>query len=86
MEPAHASLGQLVDEGLGILAPRVEVPPVLAGVLLAEIIDRGLECFLLGGEYEGHVGHNYLPVNLGLRFSLKARTPSRRSSVVTVLL
>jgi hypothetical protein len=28
----------------------------------------------------------YLPWNLGLRFSLKARTPSRRSSVVTVLL
>lgn len=28
----------------------------------------------------------YFPWNLGLRFSLKARTPSRRSSVVTVLL
>jgi hypothetical protein len=28
----------------------------------------------------------YLPWNLGLRFSLKARTPSSRSSVVTVLL
>ncbi len=31
-------------------------------------------------------GRRYLPWKRGFRFSLKARTPSSRSSVVTVLL
>src|SRR5207249_9803681 len=34
----------------------------------------------------GHRRDPYLPLNCGLRFSLKARTPSSRSSVTTVAL
>ena len=45
-----ARLGQLVDELLRVLAPAVEVAPVLARVALAELGDAGLERPLLVGE------------------------------------
>ncbi len=50
-----AGLGQLVDEGLGILAAGVEIAPVLGRVLQAQVAHGGLERFLLFGEDEAHV-------------------------------
>jgi hypothetical protein len=41
---------------------------------------------LIVGERQGHHCHGYRPLNRAVRFSLKARTPSSRSSVATVTL
>src|SRR5438132_697888 len=84
-----AGLRQLVDELLGVLAPRVELAPVLAGIAPADLEDARPEGALLVRQREVDRGHRrdpYLPLNCGLRFSLKARTPSSRSSVTTVAL
>src|SRR5207244_9174118 len=53
----------------------------------ADLGDARLERALLRGEREVHRRHAvYLPLNCGRRLSLKARTPSSRSSVTTVAL
>src|SRR2546427_2184030 len=84
-----AGLRQLVDELLGILAPRVELAPVLTRIAPADLEHTRPEGPLLVREREVDRSHRrrpYLPLNCALRFSLKARMPSRRSSVTTVAL
>jgi hypothetical protein len=83
-------LGQLVDELLGILPPAVEIAPVLARIAFADLGHAVAESALLVGEAQGDGCHvaprRQCPLNCGRRFSLKARTPSSRSSVTTVAL
>src|SRR5256886_4874703 len=84
-----AGLRQLVDELLGVLAPRVEVAPVLARIALADLQHARLEGALLVRERaidRRHRRDPYRPLNCARRFSLNARTPSSRSSVTTVAL
>src|SRR5207249_9167338 len=81
-----AGLGELADERLGVLAPGVELAPVLARIALADLRDPGLQRALLVREGEADARHRHFPLNCGFRFSLNARTPSRRSSVTTVAL
>ena len=89
-----SGLRQLGDERLGVLALGVQLAPVLAGVALADVVYAVAERPLLVGKGQRDDCHDvrpsrkagYLPWNLGLRFSLNARTPSRRSCVTTVAL
>jgi hypothetical protein len=60
-----AGLGQLVDELLGILAPGIEVPPVLAGIALADLGHAGLEGPLLVGQCEVDRSHGWSPAISG---------------------
>ena len=52
--PEVAGLGQLGDEGLRILAPRVQLAPVLAGIPLADVANIRLEGALLVAEGKRH--------------------------------
>jgi len=56
-----ARLGQVVDERVGVLALGVQLAPVLARVLLAQVVDRRLERLLIVGEREAHILHAYFP-------------------------
>src|SRR5436309_1984988 len=67
----------------------VELAPVLTRIAPADLEHPRPERPLVVREREGDHGHRrhpYRPLNCGLRFSLKARTPSSRSSVTTVAL
>src|SRR3989441_9479276 len=58
-----AGLGQVVDEGLGILTLGVERAPVLAGVALADLGDAVPQRALLVGEGEVDDRHGSFPLD-----------------------
>ena len=91
-----ARVRHLLDEGVGIGGRFFQLPPVGAGILRADranafanleeiLADRNHGLRVLGVGRHFHRPYPlYLPLKSGRRFSLKARTPSRRSSVEMV--
>src|SRR2546430_8538535 len=79
-----AGLRQLVDELLGILAPRVELAPVLTRIAPADLEHTRPEGPLLVREREvdrSHRRRTYLPLNCALRDRKSTRLNSSHSQI-----